>query len=450
MNRTDCADALRRHARPLPDLADIDALVTEIGAARFVLLGEATHGTADFYRLRAELTERLIEDQGFDAVAVEADWPAALRASRYAQGLGPDRSAAAALGDFERFPRWMWRNTEITRLLDRLRALNTRRTDRAQRVGFFGLDLYSLRESMTAVVRYLEHEDPAAAARARARYACFDDLADHPQAYGHAVTFGLRPDCERDVLQQLTDMCRNASDRLSSAADAVLDERFYAEQNARVVHNAEHYYRAMFRGRSDSWNVRDRHMAETLELLAGHLAARRGRPARIVVWAHNSHIGDARATDAADDGQLNLGQLVREAHPGADEVFLLGFTTHTGTVTAADDWDEPARLKRVLPSRSDSIERLLHESGLERFFLPLRRAADELLQALGEPRLERAIGVVYRPDTERWSHYFETRLSRQFDAVVHVDSSEALTPLEGAGAPLAAEPADSDTYPSGL
>jgi erythromycin esterase-like protein len=449
MNRSDCADAVRRHARPLPDLGAVDALLPEIGAARFVLLGEATHGTADFYRLRAELTQRLIEDQGFDAVAVEADWPAALRASRYAQGLGADPSAAAALADFERFPRWMWRNTEVSRWLDWLRAHNGRQPDPARRVGFFGLDLYSLRESMTAVVRYLEREDPAAAARARARYACFDGLADHPQAYGHAVTFGLRPDCERGVLQQLTEMCRNASDRLSARADAGLDERFYAEQNARVVRNAEQYYRAMFRGRSDSWNVRDRHMAETLDLLAGHLAARRGRPARIVVWAHNSHIGDARATDAADDGQLNLGQLVREAHPGA-EAFLLGFTTHAGTVTAADDWDEPARLKQVLPSRDDSIERLLHESGLERFFLPLRRGPAELLAALREPRLERAIGVVYRPETERWSHYFEARLARQFDAVVHVDTSEALTPLEGAGGPVAAEPADSETYPSGL
>ena len=303
MNRDDCTGLLRRQARPLSDLGALGALVAEIGAARFVLLGEATHGTFEFYRLRAELTRRLIEERGFDAVAVEADWPAALRASRYAQGRGTDRSAAAALGDFKRFPRWMWRNTEVARWLDWLRGHNARQPDAAQHVGFFGLDLYSLRESMTAVVRYLDREDPAAAARARARYACFDSLADHPQAYGHAVTFGLRPDCERSVLQQLTDMCRSAAARIPAGADSGLDERFHAEQNARVVRNAERYYRAMFGGRTDSWNVRDRHMAETLELLAEHLAARRGRPARIVVWAHNSHIGDARATDAAAAGR---------------------------------------------------------------------------------------------------------------------------------------------------
>lgn len=448
MKRADVIDAVRRHAQRVDGLQVTDDLMSDIGGAHFVLLGEATHGTFEFYRFRAELTRRLIETHGFDAVAVEADWPAALRASRYAQGLGPDRSAAEALAEFERFPRWMWRNAEIVRWLDWLRAHNALQADPGQRVGFFGLDLYSLRESMTAVVRYLDREDPAAASRARARYACFDDLADHPQAYGHAVSFGLHPDCERDVPQQLTEMCRNASHRFAPGQDGGLDERFYAEQNARVVRNAESYYRAMFGGRAESWNVRDRHMAETLELLADHLGARRGRPVRIVVWAHNSHIGDARATDAADDGQLNLGQLVRETH--ADDSFLLGFTTHVGRVTAADDWDEPAGVKSVLPSRVDSIERLLHDTGLERFFLSLRRGPAELLEALREPLLERAIGVVYRPDTERWSHYFEARVARQFDALVHVDATEALTPLEGASAPMAAEPADSETYPSGL
>ena len=436
---------IRRHAQPLRDLADVDLLVRQIGDARWVLLGEATHGTREFYRLRIELTRRLIESHGFDAVAVGADWPSALRASRYARGAGADRSAVAALGDFERFPRWMWRNTEVAAWLDWLRTHNAGIADPGRRVGFFGLDLYSLRESMDAVVRYLDHEDPEAAKRARARYGCFDDLADDPQAYGYAVTFGLREPCQRGVLQQLIELCARASERLG---DGDGDELFYAQQNARVVRNAEVYHRTMFGGRTDSWNVRDRHMTETLLLLGDHLSNRRGRPARIVVWAHNSHIGDARATEVSRQGQLNLGQLVREHRSDPAETFLLGFTTHAGTVTAADDWDAEAETKKIVPSRADSVERLLHDSGLERFVLPLRSAPESLRQLLGEPRLERAIGVVYRPDTERWSHYFEARVGHQFDAVVHLDTTEALRPLPGVDdLRHLAEP---ETYPSGV
>ena len=303
---------------------------------------------------------------------------------------------------------------------------------------------------MQAVVRYLDAVDPEAARRARARYACFDDLADEPQAYGHAVRFGLRPDCERAVLQQLTELCRRFVDGLPQGGALAGDELFHAQQNARVVQNAETYYRAMFGGRTDSWNVRDQHMAETLQLLDRHIARSRGRPARIVVWAHNSHIGDARATDAAERGQLNLGQLVREtARP--DETFLLGFTTHAGSVTAADDWDAPAERKAIVPSRADSVERLLHDTGLERFVLPLRGAEPMLRRAFDGKLLERAIGVVYRPDTERWSHYFEASLPEQFDAVVHLDTTSALTPLDGADAEAAEAPAAAaETYPSGL
>jgi len=450
------AEAVRRHARPIASPEDLDPVIEAVGGARRVLLGEASHGSREFYRLRIELTRRLIEERGFDAVAVEADWPSALRASRYAQGTGDDASAESALGDFVRFPRWMWRNTEVTAWLEWLRRHNASLADPSARVGFYGLDLYSLRESMDAVVGYLEREDPAAAQRARARYACFDDLADDPQAYGHAVTFGLREDCERGVLKQLAELCRATADRLdanrgpSSAAGCppTDDERFYAQQNARVVRDAENYYRTMFGGRTDSWNVRDRHMGETLELLAEHVSRQRGREARIVVWAHNSHVGDARATDSAERGQLNLGQLTRQAHADPAATFLLGFTTHTGTVTAASDWDAPARLKRVLPSRSDSIERVLHDSAIPRFWLGLRGASDDLRRALAAPRLERAIGVIYRPDTERWSHYFEAELARQFDGVVHVDVTQALTPLEGVDQMSHLD--EPETYPSGL
>ena len=450
MTRQQQLDAIRAHAQPLRDLDDVAPVVDAIGDARLVLLGEASHGTREFYRLRGELTRALIETRGFDAVAVEADWPSALRASRWAQGGGSDRSVREALGDFERFPRWMWRNHEVAHWLAWLRGHNQQRGDRAAPVGFFGLDLYSLRESMDAVVRYLEGVDPEAAQRARARYGCFDDLADEPQAYGHAVTFGLRPDCERGVLQQLTELCRRAADRLTHDTSAGPDELFYAQQNARVVHNAENYYRTMFGGRTDSWNVRDQHMAETLGLLADHLEAQRGRPARIVVWAHNSHIGDARATDAAEREQLNLGQLVRERATPTD-TFLLGFTTHAGSVTAAHDWDLPAERRTVLPSRPDSIERLLHDSGLDRFLLRTRDAPDAVRRALEVPRLERAIGVVYRPDTERWSHYFEAVPARQFDAVVHLDTTTALTPLDAAAEAGTTEPAaEPETFPSGL
>jgi erythromycin esterase-like protein len=336
----------------------------------------------------------------------------------------------------------------VLAFIDWLRAHNGAVADAARSVGFYGLDLYSLRASMDAVLRYLEEADPQAAQRARARYACFEDLADHPQAYGHAVTFGLREDCERAVLQQLKELCGDASRHLRHDGAAAIDELFYAQQNARVVHNAEVYYRSMFEGRTDSWNVRDQHMAETLRSLQEHLAQQRGRPARIVVWAHNSHIGNARATDVSQRGQLNLGQLAREQQRDAGETFLLGFTTHTGTVAAASDWDAPVELKSVLPSRADSIERVLHDSALERFVLPLRDASTPLRQALTAPRLQRAIGVIYRPDTELWSHYFGAQVARQFDALVHVDTTQALRPLDiERGWQHTEEP---ETYPSGM
>jgi len=444
----DTAQVIARHAHPLAKLGDVDRVLELIGNARWVLLGEATHGTREFYRFRAELTRRLILDKGFDAVAVEADWPAALRASRYVQGADDDATPEAALGGFERFPRWMWRNREVVSWLEWLRGYNESVFDRTAQVGFYGIDLYSLRESMQAVLRYLELSDPQAAERARARYACFDDLSHDPQAYGHAVSFGLRSDCEREVLRQLAELRERSAQQLRSDGTAQADERFYAQQNALVVRNAETYYRTMFQGRTDSWNVRDQHMAEMLQALGHHLAAQRGRPARIVVWAHNSHIGDARATDAAARGQLNLGQLVREAEDQPGQSFLLGFTTHTGTVAAASDWDAPVEHKRVLPSREGSIERLLHDTGIERFVLPLAQAAPDLHRILMEPRLERAIGVIYRPDTELWSHYFGASLSRQFDAVVHLDRTAALQPLESEHPwEHTTEP---ETYPTGM
>ncbi|AXA91196.1 erythromycin esterase family protein [Massilia sp. YMA4] len=450
MNDRNAIAALRQHARPLANADDFDAVLEAIGDASIVLLGEATHGTREFYRLRAEISKRLIVEKGFDAIAVEADWPDALRVSRYVQHGGDDMTAEGALGGFKRFPQWMWRNQEIVELVNWLRVHNGHVASNVRRVGFYGLDLYSLAQSMHAVIDYLQQADPEAAERARQRYACIDHMAEDPQRYGYATTFGMKEDCEREVMRQLTELTRQANAHLTQGAGQVPDELFYAQQNARVARNAETYYRSMFQSRDESWNVRDSHMAETLEALREHIAQRTGKPAKVVVWAHNSHLGDARATEMGEGGQLNLGQLVRERYRPED-TFLLGFTTHTGTVTAATDWDGPAELKQVVPSRPDSVERVLHEvataSGMPQFLLPMK-GRDSALARLPGRLLERAIGVIYRPDTERYSHYFQAEVAQQFDALIHVDRSTALQPLERSALWQLDEVPE--TYPSGL
>jgi erythromycin esterase-like protein len=285
--------ALREQAQPLRTDDDLDAVLEHIGNASLVLMGEASHGTQEFYQLRASLSKRLIVEQGFDAIAVEADWPDALQVSRYVQLSGSDHSAEQALSGFQRFPQWMWRNEEVVGLLDWMRLHNQHVHDAARRIGFFGIDLYSLQLSMQSVVRYLEQADPEAAQRARERYSCFDHIAMDPQRYGHATTFGLRAHCEDEVVRQLQELNAQALEHMSVPGGAVPDELFYAQQNARVAKNAERYYRAMFGSRDESWNIRDTHMADTLDALSAHLSARRGRPAKLIVWAHNSHLGDA-------------------------------------------------------------------------------------------------------------------------------------------------------------
>jgi erythromycin esterase-like protein len=442
-------EALAREARPF-DGTEFDDLLECIGDASIVLLGEATHGTREFYRLRAEISKRLIVEKGFDAIAVEADWPDALRVSRYVQHGGDDMTAEGALSGYKRFPQWMWRNHEVVDLVNWLRAHNAHVASTARRVGFHGLDLYSLQQSMHAVIAYLETADPEAARRARERYSCIDHMAEDPQHYGYATTFGMQEDCEKEVVRQLMELTRQADVHVRQMGGQVPDELFYAQQNARVARNAETYYRSMFQSRDESWNVRDSHMAETLEALREHIGQRTGKPGKIVVWAHNSHLGDARATEMGEHGQLNLGQLVRERYRPED-TFLLGFTTHTGTVTAATDWDGPAELKHVVPSRPDSVERLMHATsvatGLGQFLLPLR-GHDSMLARLPSRYLERAIGVIYRPDTERQSHYFRADAAKQFDALVHVDRSTALQPLERSA--LWRQDEVPETYPSGL
>jgi erythromycin esterase-like protein len=435
-------DVVRRHAIP----ADLEAAAHHLFEAidenvSVVLIGEATHGTHEFYRIRADLTRALIRHRGFDIVAVEADWPDAYRANQWVRVLGNDSTAEDALSDFTRFPRWMWRNREVVRFLGWLRAENAGRPADA-RAGFYGLDLYSLHRSMARVIEYLDKVDAAAAARARQGYACFDVFGEDVQLYGYAASLNIERSCEDEVIEQLVELRRRAAEYAKRDGRIAADEYFVAEQNARVVRNAETYYRAMFRGGAESWNVRDRHMMSTLDTLLEH-ARHSGRQPRAVVWAHNSHLGDARATSMRDIGELNLGQLARERFGPA--CCAIGMTTHDGEVTAAHEWDEPAALRTVRPSLPGSYERLFHDAGLSSFVLPL--SLPPVAAALGGSRPERAIGVIYRPETERASHYFSARLPEQFDLVVHVDRTRALEPLERWGRHEIDLP---ETYPTGV
>jgi erythromycin esterase-like protein len=435
---------VRDAAHPITGNADdYDLLLELIGDAHVVLLGEASHGTHEFYRERARITRRLIAEEGFAAVAVEADWPDAYRVNRWVRGRSDDSDAVQALGEFDRFPRWMWRNRDVLRFVHWLHAHNAEQPE-DRRAGFYGLDLYSLYASMQEVISFLEKVDPEAAARARYRYSCFDAFGEDTQAYGYAAGFGVTQSCEDQAVQQLLDVQRGRSELGQPGGRAPEDELFYAEQNARLVRNAEEYYRTMFRGRVDSWNLRDRHMAETLEALITHLS-RGGRRARLVVWEHNSHIGDARATEMGQQGEWNVGQLTRECM--GDDAMLIGFTTYTGTVTAAKDWDGAAEQKQVRPALPESFEALFHTVGIPDFLLPLR-GNSRMAEALEEPRLERAIGVIYRPETERASHYFEARLPDQFDAVIHMDETHAVEPLDRVTGRRSADAPES--FPSGL
>jgi erythromycin esterase-like protein len=434
---------LRRALRPLRGSAAADSdLLHLLAPARLALLGEASHGTHEFYLERAELTKRLITDHGYTAVVAEADWPDAWRVNRYVRGQSDDADAATALSGFARFPTWMWRNTVVRDFVEWLREFN-RGQPASRQAGFYGMDLYSLYASMRAVLDYLDREDPEAARRARSRYACFDHHGEDSQAYGYAASFGLKASCEDEVIQQLREMNRRLAEQLPAGSRA-LDEEFYAQQNARLVRNAEEYYRTMFHGRVSSWNLRDSHMVETLQALERHLSRLAGPP-KMAVWAHNSHLGDASATEMGDRGEWNVGQLARDRWNG--DAVLVGFSTDHGTVTAASDWDAPGFRKRVRPGLEGSYERLFHGCGEERFWLRLRDdpAMSELLQAR---RLQRAIGVIYRPETERLSHYFHTRLAQQFDAMIHIDATRALEPLVPEPEWHGEEPAE--TYPSGL
>jgi erythromycin esterase-like protein len=439
------ADVVREAAHPLTGArADYDLLLALVGDAHFVLIGEASHGTHEFYRERAQITKRLIEEKGFNAVAVEADWPDAYEINRYVRGVGDGATAVESLAGFKRFPTWMWRNADVLDFVGWLREHNDKLPPDFRKAGFYGLDLYSLYTSIEAVLKYLDKVDPEAAKRARARYSCFEHFGEDVQAYGYAASFGLDQSCEKEVVSQLVEIRQAGAKYAHQDGQLAEDAMFYAEQNARLVKNAEEYYRSMFSGRISSWNLRDRHMAETLEALTAHLS-KHGQPARIVVWEHNSHIGDARATEMGAAGDLNVGQLVRERH--SRDAVLCGFSTYTGTVTAASNWDMPAERKRVRPALQGSYEHLFHETGLERFLLSLR-GGGPAVDALRQPRLQRAIGVIYRPETERLSHYFHARLPDQFDAILHIDETRAVEPLERTAHWEMGEAPE--TYPTGI
>jgi erythromycin esterase-like protein len=436
--------ALRDVAYPLEGAPrDFAPLLSLVRNAQFVLLGEASHGTHEFYRIRAEITKRLIREQGVTAVAVEADWPDAYRVNQFVRGIGDDADAEEALQGFRRFPQWMWRNADVLDFVGWLRAHNESCSE-GEQVGFYGVDLYSLHASMDAVLRYLRVVDPDAAQRAAQRYGCFDRYRDDPQSYGYASTIGLTPSCEAEVVTQLIELQHAAAEYARRDGRLPHDAQFFAEQNARLVTNAERYYRTMFDSSVSSWNLRDRHMADTVDALRSFLSRTQPNP-KLVLWAHNSHLGDARATEMGWAGELNVGQLVRQRYPHA--AVLIGLTTYQGSVTAADDWDAPAKRMQVRRALPESYEALFHETGLGNFYLELQSESDVIAE-LDDARLERAIGVIYRPESERRSHYFSAQLPLQFDAVLHYDTTRAVEPLERTGEWSGADLPD--TYPTTL
>lgn len=439
-------DLIEKTVEPLVGAPeDFDPVLDLVGDARLVLIGEASHGTHEFYRIRAQISKALIEQRGFQAVAVEADWPDAYRINRYVHAVSEDVDSVEALGGFQRFPQWMWRNADVLDFVGWLRERNDAQHSKDRKCGFYGLDLYSLHASIEAVLAYLSKVDPEAARRARQHYSCFEHFGKEVQSYGWAAGFGTTPTCEKAVVRELVELRRKAMEYLQRDGQVAADAYFSAEQNALVVRNAEEYYRNMFRREVSSWNLRDTHMMETLIALTNHLG-KKGAPARIIVWAHNSHLGDARATQMGERGELNLGQLVREQFK--DEAVSIGFTTYDGTVTAASDWDGPAERKKVRPAHPESYEALFHEvNHIPCFFLNLRDNP-QLAASLRGERLERAIGVIYRPETELISHYFHARLPDQFDAILHYDHTRAVEPLERTAEWQLGEV--EETFPSGL
>ncbi len=410
--------------------ANLEPLLARIGDARVVLLGEATHGTSEFYRMRERISRELIERKGFTFIAIEGDWPDTARIDHYVRHAEYPPSEWTA---FARFPVWMWRNREVLNFVNWLRERNAD-VEPANRVAFHGLDLYSLYNSIRSVLSYLDDVDPPTAKVARQRYGCLTPWQADPATYGHATLTGAYETCEHEVVSMLMDLMHKRNVYAVHDGERFLD----AVQNARLVANAERYYRTMYYGSRSSWNLRDSHMFETLKTLLDF----HGPKSKAIVWAHNSHVGDSVATEMSLRGEYNIGHLCRQEF--GDAAYLIGFGTNSGTVAAASDWDEPMEIKTVRPALPESYEWLCHEAGSPQFLLPLRDRID-LTERLLKPRLERAIGVIYRPDTELQSHYFQAVLPHQFDEYIWFDETKAVTPLkteEIEGFP--------DTYPFGL
>jgi erythromycin esterase-like protein len=420
-------ELVRRAAHPLTGAPnDYDPLFQLIGEARYVLLGEATHGTHEFYRERARISRRLIEEKGFDAVVLESDWPDTYRVNEYVRGKGSDASPEQALSAFRRFPRWMWRNAEFRDFVGWVRRYNDTRLPEKTEVGIFGMDIYSLASSADEVVKYLKNTNPEAGRRAEQRYRCFRGYGDRPEQYGLDVANESRRSCESQAGEQLNEMRQLYEGWLRSQNKQRDDALFSAYQNARAVRTAEAYYRQLYRREFSTWNLRDSHMAETIHEITRYFEALGAGPARVVVWAHNTHQGDARMTERGEVGELNVGHLMRRFHDGG--AVLVGFTTYEGQVIAADEWGSSGRRMRVRPALPESYSALFHSTGVPNFLLRLR-GGGAVTEALSQPRLERAIGVVYLPQTERRSHYFSARLGQQFDAVIHFDKTTAVEPL---------------------
>jgi erythromycin esterase-like protein len=406
----------------LDNYASYKPLLEQIGEAKIVLLGEASHGTYEFYSVRQKLSQYLIQEKGFNAIAIEGDWPSTYTANLYIQGKGKVADPLMALKDFSRFPTWMWRNPVIVELLQWLKQYNT---NNPAPVHFYGLDLYSLQSAMLEVVNYLSQYDPHLASEAIQRYSCFSHTASNPQEYGALVKYGDKKSCANEVTEQVLELQRIELEQpYSNVKEA--DELFYAIQNAILVKNAEFYYRALFEANENTWNIRDQHMFESLQNIIRHLENKLTQEAKVIVWAHNSHLGNARATEMGERGELNLGQLVKESYPMNS--FALGFTTYTGTVTAASNWGESPHFKAVTPALPESWENFFHTLPYKDFMIFLTRN-EEFKEIFSRPKLERAIGVIYRPDTERFSHYFYAKLALQFDAVIHIDITHELKPL---------------------
>lgn len=402
-----------------------ERILLEIGDARIVLLGEATHGTREFYQARSELSKVLIHEKGFQAIAIEGDWPRAHTVHNFIMGNDKVLNAKQSLSNFAHFPAWMWRNHTVLSFIEWLQKYNANRME--SKIGFYGLDLYSLDLSIKAVIDYLLKVDPAAAKTAIQRYACFDNTANDTQSYGLLIEHHVKKACIQEVSEQLLEMQHLAFSKIQKLAVSEAEALFYAMQNACLVKNAEEYYRVLFESHEQTWNIRDHHMAETLQNIIAHLETVHNKPAKVIIWAHNSHVGDARATEMVTRQEINLGQLVRQNFN--INSFTLGFSTYSGTVTAASTWGQAPECKSVLPALAGSYEALFHYVKTQDFVIFLRQNT-HLNQLLASPRLQRAIGVVYRPESERYSHYFFSHLSNQFDAIIHLDETTAVKPLD--------------------